>query len=92
VDAQTSFHFRQEFESIMAGKPPSRERLESIAANYSVPPDRRVDPSTIAWIDDPFLADIHLRYTPARKPSPLAQVLAFGERVAAEVARTTGGM
>ncbi len=56
------------------------------------PPDRCIDPATIAWIDDPFLADIHLRYTPARKPSPLAQVLAFGERVAAEVARTTGGM
>ena len=92
MDAQTSFHFRQEYESIMAGQPPTRERLESIAANYSAPPDRCVDPSKIAWIDDPFLADIHLRYTPARKPSPLAQVLAFGERVAAEVARTTGGM
>ena len=75
----------------MAGKPPSRERLESIAANYSAPRDRCVDPAKVAWIDDPFLADIHLRYS-ARKPSPLAQVLAFGERVAAEVARTTGGM
>lgn len=92
MDKYTSFHFREEFESIMAGRPPSRERLESIAANYSVPPDRKVDPATIAWIEDPFLADIELRYTPERKVSPLAQVLAFGERVAAEVARTTGGV
>ena len=92
MDGATSFHFREEFASILAGKPPSRERLVSIAANYGVMPDLRVDPATVAWIEESFLAPIALRYTPARKPSPLAQVLALGERVAAEVARTTGGM
>jgi hypothetical protein len=35
---------------------------------------------------------MELRYTPARPPAPLSMLLAFGERVAAEVAKTTGGV
>ena len=40
----------------------------------------------------PFPADLALRYTPSRPCAPLARVLAFGERVAAEIAATTGGL
>lgn len=86
------FHLRNEYASILAGRPPTRERLAEIVANCSAPKGLEVDPAQIAWIEDPFLADIALKYTPAREPSPLAAVLAFGERVAAEVARTTGGV
>ena len=87
----TSFHFREAYESILAGNMPARDRLVEIAANYAVPAERRIPLRDVTWIEDPFLADVTLRYTPARTASPLAQVLAFGERVAAEVARTTGG-
>ncbi|HET9338940.1 MAG TPA: glycosyltransferase family 2 protein [Casimicrobiaceae bacterium] len=91
-DSATSPHLRDEYDAILAGRPLTREHLTAIVANYSVPPQRRVDPATIAWIEDAFLADIELRYTPAQPPNPLARILTFGERVAAEVARTTGGL
>ena len=64
----------------------------AIAANYSVGAELRVDPGDGAVVEDPFLHDIALRYTPSRPPNPLARILTFGERVAAEVARTTGGL
>ena len=91
-DDTVSPHLRDEYDAILAGRPLTREHLTAIVANYSVPPQRRVDPATIAWIEDAFLADIELRYTPAQPPNPLARILTFGERVAAEVARTTGGL
>ncbi|MBK6394485.1 MAG: hypothetical protein IPF73_07205 [Betaproteobacteria bacterium] len=51
------------------------------------------DPAAIRWIDDPFLGeDLVLRHTPATPVNPLARILGFGERVAAEIARTTGGL
>ncbi len=87
-----SIQFREAYASILGGKPPGRGDLDAIAANYGVPREHWVDPATIAWIEDPFLADVALRHTPQRRPSPLAHLLAFGERVAAEVARTTGGV
>lgn len=87
-----SFHWAEAFDALLAGRPLDPERLTAIAANYGVRPERRLDPAQVRWIDDPFIADIALRYTPARPPSPLARVLKFGERVAAEVAVTTGGL
>jgi hypothetical protein len=91
-DSATSPHLRDEYDAILAGRPLTQEHLTAIVANYSVPPQRRVDPASVAWIEDPFLADIELRYTPSQPPNPLARILTFGERVAAEVARTTGGL
>lgn len=88
----TAAHWRDEFDAILAGRPPTADRLEAIVANFSVPPQRRVDPAGVQWIEDPFIADIRLRYTPDQPPNPLARILMFGERVAAEVARTTGGL
>ncbi|CAG0971116.1 hypothetical protein BURK1_01228 [Burkholderiales bacterium] len=91
-DMTNSFQFREAFEAIMAGRTPTRESLEAVVANYGVSRERWIDPATTRWIEDPFIGDIALRYTPERPPVPLARVLAFGERVAAEVARTTGGV
>ena len=87
-----ALHWQEEFDAIVAGRAITPERLLAIAANYRVPPERRVDPAQVRWVDDPFIGDIALRYTPQRPANPLARILAFGERVAAEVARTTGGL
>ena len=91
-DKNISFHWEEEFNALLAGQAMTRERLEAVAANYSVHPERRIAPSQVRWIEDPFIGDIVLRYTPERPPNPLARILTFGERVAAEVARTTGGL
>lgn len=91
-DKAVAFHWHEEFDGLLAGHPLTTERLTSIVANYSVPRERRVDASQARWIEDPFIGDIALRYTPQRPPNPLARILAFGERVAAEVASTTGGL
>ena len=91
-DKAASFPFREAFGAIMAGRPPTRESLEAVVANYGAPLERRIDPATTRWVEDPFIADIALRYTPERPPMPLARVLAFGERVAVEVARSARGV
>lgn len=91
-DRAVAFHWREEFDALLAGQPITRERLTAIVANYGVAPSHRVDPAGVEWVEDPFLAPIELRYTPATPPNPLARILTFGERVAAEVARTTGGL
>ena len=92
TDKKIAFHWQEEFDALVAGKPLTTERLVAIAANYSVAPERRVPPAAVQWIEDPFVQDIALRYTPAGPPNALARILTFGERVAAEVARTTGGL
>jgi hypothetical protein len=91
-EGSTAFHWQETFDALVAGTPLTPERLVAIAANYGVAPERRVDPATVTWVEDPFVRDIALRYTPAGPPNPLARILTFGERVAAEVARTTGGL
>jgi hypothetical protein len=91
-DNAAALHWQEEFDAILAGRAITPERLLAIAANYGVPTERRVDPAQVRWVDDPFIGDIALRYTPQRPPNPLARILAFGERVAAEVARATGGL
>ncbi|MEO8486685.1 MAG: glycosyltransferase family 2 protein [Betaproteobacteria bacterium] len=91
-EARIAFHWHEEFLGLLAGRPITHDRLASIVANYSVGTAERVDPAQVRWLEDPFLGDIALRYTPSRPPNPLARILTFGERVAAEVARATGGL
>jgi len=88
----TAGRYRAAFEAIVAGRTPTREGLAAIAASWSLPPGERGAAGTGDWIDDRFPIDLALRYTPSRPSAPLARVLAFGERVAAEVAATTGGL
>ena len=87
-----AFHWQEEFDALLAGQPLTNERLAAIAANYSVIKGHRLDPAQVRWIEDPFIGDIALRYTPDRPANPLARILLFGERVASELARTTGGL
>ena len=84
--------FRESYVEIVSGKAPSRDRLETVALNLDLPPGGRTASDPGKWIEDPFLAGIELRYTPAKPTTPLARVLAFGERVAHEIALTTGGL
>lgn len=84
--------YREAFEAIVAGRAPGRDGLASIAAIWGLPPGERGAAATGEWIDDRFPVDPALRYSPSRPSAPLARVLAFGERVAAEVAATTGGL
>lgn len=86
-----SLPYASAFEAMRAGQRPTVESLRAIVAAYGAAsgPD---DSTRGDWTPDPFLADIELRYTPARPPVPLAQLLAFGERVAAGIAETTGGL
>lgn len=84
-------HWQHAFDDLLAGRPLTHERLAQIAASYGGGRDRHADPATVAWHEDPLPLDVELRYTPSRPPNPLARILTFGERVAAEVARTTGG-
>jgi hypothetical protein len=92
ADKTLAFHWHEEFEALVAGQPLTPARVATIVANYSVPPERRLALENVEWVDDPFVGDLALRYTPRAEPNALARVLAFGERVAAEVGRTTGGM
>ena len=91
-DPSLNYHWKEEFDQLVAGNPFTAERLAAIAANYSVPRPRRVDPAGVAWVEAPFMHGVALRYTPARAPNPLARILRFGERIAAEVAVATGGL
>jgi hypothetical protein len=66
---------------ICDGAPIDPEVLRTAAANWSLPVGRWVDPATRRWIDDPFLADIPLRYTPTGQRAALPIVLDAVERL-----------
>jgi len=70
------------YSEVRAGRALTGAFLEAAAVNARVPRAQWVDPSTVARVDDPFLAPIELRHTPVRAPFPLARVLALGEYLA----------
>jgi len=55
--------------------------LRLAAANWSLPFGRWVDPDARNWIDDPFLADVPLRYTSSRQIAAMPIVLDAVERL-----------
>jgi hypothetical protein len=67
---------------ICEGRPIDPDVLRIAAANWSLPVGRWVDPATREWIDDPFLADIPLRYTPSRESASMPIVLDAIDRLA----------
>lgn len=79
------------YRAILAGTRYDEEALAAIVARYGTDRDG-AGPVTTRWVDDPIDVAAALRYTGDEPPRPLARVLAFGERVAAEIARTTGGL
>ena len=92
-ESDIAHRWKREYAAILSGAKPTVDDLEALVANYDARDAERTDPAAIRWIDDPFLAEeFALRYTPATPVNPLARILGFGERVAAEIARTTGGL
>jgi hypothetical protein len=87
-----AFRWQDELAAIKAGRPLTPEQLTTIAANFGAPAESAIPFAGIRWVDDPFLADIRLAYTPATPPQALGLVLALGERIALAIARATGGM
>ncbi len=81
--ANAAFHWREVYEDIVAGRELTPERLADIAANYGVPRSQWRAADQTARVEDPFLADIELRYTQPGRRDPLALVLAFAARLAA---------
>lgn len=79
------------YPTILAGHRYTDDELVAILANYGAETDRR-DPAVVRWVDAPIDVGAKLRATSGAAQRPLARILAFGERVAAEIARTTGGL
>jgi len=78
-----AFHWREAFAHLRAGRPVDELQLEAFALNYGVPQDRWLPSAEIELLDDPFLADIELRYSQLRLDDPLAIVLNVAERLLA---------
>jgi Glycosyl transferase family 2 len=77
-----SFHWGEAYAMLASGKHFSVDDLNAFAANYSIPSAQWVSPDPATWIDDPFLADVALRYTRLARGDVLATVLMFAERLA----------
>jgi len=66
---------------ICDGRPIDPDVLRNAASNWSLPVGRWVDPQSRTWIDDPFLADVPLRYTPSRASTPTPIVIDAVDRL-----------
>lgn len=92
-EGEIGLRWKREYAAILSGAKPTVDDLEALVANYGALDADGTDPTSVRWIDDPFLDEgLVLRHTPATPVNPLARILGFGERVAAEIARTTGGL
>jgi hypothetical protein len=87
-----AFQWQDELEAIVAGGPLAPEQLIRLAACCHTRSGTTTRAADLRLVDDPFLADIRLTYTPAIPPYALGHVLALGERIALAIAHTTGGM
>jgi hypothetical protein len=79
-----SFHWREAFEYLRAGRPVTPGQLTAFAMNYGVPNDRWLPVDAIECIDDPFLAPMQLTHGHFGIHDPLALVLAVVERLLAK--------
>jgi len=77
-----SFHWGEAYAKLAAGRRFSPSDLVAMAANYSVPESEWVASDRATWVDEPFLADIGLRYSKAGPVDDFAAVLRFAERMA----------
>lgn len=81
---QLAYHWSEAYEHIRRGQKLTPAQLTEIALNYGVPEEARVAPETIELLDDPFLADIVLRYGDIGVRDPFALLLSFTERLVNE--------
>lgn len=81
------------YAALLAGRAfDERMLLDALVNEGRTGDDARMDPRHASFADAAITDTIALRHTPADAPRPLARLLGFGERVAAEIARTTGGL
>ena len=80
------YHWCKAYADLRAGKPLTPETLSRLAATYGLPEGEQ-EPQTIDLVDDPFLAEISLRYQAAARVRPFALVLQFAEQLAKRVAK-----
>jgi hypothetical protein len=81
-DWSADYDRREAYADIAAGRPVDAKYLRAATVNLNVAQDRRVDPASVALVDDPFLADFPLRYTPPEAADALPLVLAAVEEFA----------
>lgn len=83
-------HTRRGYAAVLAGRSADPA---AVVANWGMPDDRLVAPDAVAWIEEELVDPrTPLLHTPDRSAAPLARILGFGERVAAEIAQTTRGL
>jgi hypothetical protein len=81
LQGEEAFHWREAFAHLRAGRPVDPLQLDAFAMNYAVPHDRWLPAGEIELVDDPFLADMELRYNQLKRDDPLAIVLSVAERL-----------
>jgi hypothetical protein len=77
-----SFHWREAYARLAAGKRFEIDDLIAMAANYSVPEAEWTPPDPQQWIAEPFLNTFALRYSDLGRIDPFAAVLRYAERIA----------
>jgi len=80
------YHWCKAYADLREGKPLTPETLSRLAGTYGLA-EGEPEPQTIDLVDDPFLADISLRYHGAARVRPFALVLQFAEQLAKRVAK-----
>jgi len=75
------------YNAIRSGESLTAEFLLDQAVNWTVKRDQRLRAGEVNLLQDSFLADIALRYTPPSASDPLLRILAVAEDLASELAR-----
>ena len=81
VPDKQAVHWREAYARLRRGETPTVSELELTAANYGLPRERWLPPEAITYRDEPFLAELTLRYGDLGTRDPLALVLAQAERL-----------
>lgn len=77
-----SFHWGEAYAMLADGKHFTIDGLNAMAANYSIPRGEWEASDPAAWIEEPFLASIALRYTQLAHGDAFTTVLKFAELLA----------
>ena len=78
-DYPPSANFRRAYEQLRAGRPTTPDDMLRPYVDGYYFDESRPPPTTLPTVDDPFIADITLRYTPPLPDDPLPTVLAAVE-------------
>jgi hypothetical protein len=78
-----AFHWREAYRRLQTGRPIDDAELNAFAMNYAVPREQWLSAADIELVDDPFLAEMELRYTRHGETDPLGLVLGVVERLVA---------